>query len=95
VVTRQQVAGTFWPESTDERAASNLRSALSRLDGPVRRAVKVTAVDLGVAEGVVVDVRHSGALARRLIDRHASPSETDIGSPAVSSLYCGGARAAA
>jgi len=86
VVTRQQVAGTFWPESTDEHAGSNLRSALSRLDGPVRRAVKVTAVDLGVAEGVVVDVHHSGALARRLIDRDAPLSETDIGSPAVSSL---------
>lgn len=86
VVTRHQVAGTFWPESSGEHAGASLRSAISRLDGPARRAVKVTAGDLRLAEGVVVDVRHSQALAHRLIDRDASPSESDIATPAVAAL---------
>jgi len=53
VTTRLQVAGTLWPESTDERAGARLRSAVSRLEGPVRRAVKVTAMDLGLADGIL------------------------------------------
>ena len=85
-VTRQQVAGTLWPESTDEHAGASLRSAVSRLDLRARKLVKVTALDLGLDEGVMVDVHHSQSLARRLIDRDAPPSEGDIGSPAVSAL---------
>ncbi len=86
VVTRLQVAGTFWPESSGQHANASLRSAISRLEGPARRAVNVTASDLGLAEGVAVDVRHSQALARRLVDRDASPSDIDIGAPAVMAL---------
>jgi len=86
VVTRHQVAGTFWPESSDEHAGASLRSAVSRLDGPSREALRVTAGDLGLAEGVVVDVHHSQALARRLIDRDAARSDSDIGGLAVSAL---------
>ncbi len=86
VVTRHQVAGTFWPESTDEHAGASLRSALSRLNGPSRHALKVTATDVGLAEGVVVDVHRSQALARRLTDHDALRSDRDIGTPAVSAL---------
>jgi DNA-binding SARP family transcriptional activator len=86
VMTRQHVAGTIWPESTDERASASLRSALSRLDSSVRQAVKVTADDLGVAEGVAVDVHYSRSLARRLIDRDTPPTEEDIGASAVAAL---------
>ena len=86
IVTRDHVAGTFWPETTDERAGASLRSAVSRLEGPARQAVTVTAVDLGLAEGVAVDVHRSQSLARRLIDHDAPPSEEDIGAHAVSAL---------
>jgi len=85
-MTRNQVAGTLWPESTDEHASASLRSAMSRLNGPAREALKVTAGDLGLAEGVVVDVRNSKSLAHRLIDRDARPTEDDIGGPAVTAL---------
>lgn len=85
-VTRHQVAGTLWPESTDEHAGASLRSAVSRLEGPARQAVRVTARDLGLAEGVVVDVHDSHALAHRLIDRDVERSETDIAASAVSAL---------
>jgi DNA-binding SARP family transcriptional activator len=84
--TRQQVAGTLWPESTDEHAGGSLRSAVSRLGGPARQAVRVTALELGLAEGVVVDVHRSEPLARRLIDHDAPPSDDDIGGAAVAAL---------
>lgn len=85
-VTRSHVAGTFWPESNDDRAGASLRTALSRLDRPSREALKVTAVDLGIGEGVVVDVRQSEARAHRLIDRDGERLDEDISSPAVASL---------
>ena len=85
-VTRHQAAGTLWPESTDEHAGANLRSAVSRLGGPVRKAMKVTAHDLGLAEGTVVDVHTSQALALRLIGHNAPHIESDISSFAVSAL---------
>ncbi len=85
-VTRDQAAEALWPESSDERAGASLRSALSRLEGSARPAVKVSAHDLRVAEGVVVDVRHSRSLARRLIDRDAPASAEDVGVPAVAAL---------
>ncbi len=83
---RDLVAGMLWPEVADEQANASLRSAISRLDTPVRKAVTVTAHDLGLAEGVIVDVHHSQALAHRLIDRDAPRSESDIAANAVSAL---------
>jgi len=85
-VGRAQVAGTFWPESSGQQAGASLRSAVSRLHGPARMAVRVTALDLGLAEGVAVDVHHSRALAHRLIDRESPPADGDISVPAVSAL---------
>lgn len=86
MVTRVQVAGTLWPESSDAHAGSSLRSAVSRLDGPARHAVTVTAHDLSLAEGVVVDAHRSQDLARRLIDRDGGRADIDIGAAAVSAL---------
>ena len=86
VMTRTEVAGTLWPDASTHRAGASLRSAISRLEGPARRAVRVTASDLGLAEGVVVDLHRSQALARRLIDHDAEESETDLGGPAVLAL---------
>ena len=86
MMTRLQVAGTLWPESSDEHAGSSLRSAVNRLDGPARQAVAVTTHDLSLAEGVVVDVHRSQDLARRLIDRDGGRAEVDIGAAAVSAL---------
>jgi DNA-binding SARP family transcriptional activator len=86
MLTRYQVAGTLWPESSDEHAGASLRSAVSRLDGPARQAVRVTAHDLSLDEGVVVDVHYAQALARRLIERDGPRFDGDIDTPAVSAL---------
>jgi len=86
LVPRAQMAGTLWPDSTHERAGNNLRSAISRLPAPARQAVRRTTYDLGLGEGVVVDVHRSYALAHRLIDHDAPPDGTDIGGDDVSAL---------
>lgn len=86
LTTRNQVAGTLWPESTDQQAGASLRSAVSRLHGSTRNAVTVTAADLGLAEGVAVDVHYSQLLARRLIDRDGERSDDDIGAASVTAL---------
>jgi DNA-binding SARP family transcriptional activator len=86
VSTRAHVAGTLWPESTDERAHDNLRSAIACLNDPARRAVKPTADNVGLSEDVVVDVHRSNALAHRLIDPDAAPDDTDLGGDDVSAL---------
>jgi len=83
MVTRNLVAGTLWPESSDDQAGASLRSTLARLHGPARHAVTVTAHDLSLAEGVAVDVHHSQTLARRLVNRDAQPVENDIGALAI------------
>ena len=85
VMTRHQVAGSLWPESTDQQAGASLRSAVSRLNA-TRQAVKLTAADLGLKDGLVVDVHHSRSLARRLIDNDAPEADIDIGARAVSAL---------
>jgi len=85
-MTRQRVAGTLWSESTDERAAASLRAAVARLQGPTRRAVQVTADDMGLAAELIVDIQHAQALARRLIDSDEPPLPEDIGSTAVAAL---------
>ncbi len=85
-MTRHQVAGTLWPESSDEQAGASLRSAISRLDDSARRAIVVTAHDLGLDEGVAVDVHYSQDLAHRLIERVDVRTDEDISSLAVSAL---------
>src|SRR5205814_841582 len=65
---RASVAGTLWPESTEEHAYSSLRSALGRLTRITRDAVVVTPLDLCLADDVTVDIRESRALAHRLLD---------------------------
>jgi DNA-binding SARP family transcriptional activator len=86
VMTRSEVAGALWSESSEFHAAANLRSAVSRLKGSARNAVVVSASNLSLDEGVIVDLHQSTALARRLIDRAGEPSETDVGGPAVLAL---------
>jgi DNA-binding SARP family transcriptional activator len=84
--TRAWVAGTLWPESTEARAAACLRSGLSRLDDRVRPALTVTAVHVGLAAGVHVDLHDARALADRLIDPYALSPAEDVGSLAVRAL---------
>lgn len=85
-LTRTSVAGTLWPESSEEHAYSSLRSALGRLSRLTRDAVEVTPLDLCLAAGVTLDLRDARSLARRLLDPDGTIADADLGADAVTAL---------
>jgi SARP family transcriptional regulator, regulator of embCAB operon len=86
VVNRAAVAGTLWPDATERHAYSNLRSALARLERTCRKALQASKLEVGLAEGVTVDLRYAQALARRLLDPIVTPGQPDLGAAAVVAL---------
>jgi SARP family transcriptional regulator, regulator of embCAB operon len=86
MVKRAAVAGTLWPDASESHAYANLRSALARLQGTARRALAASKLELGLAEGVMVDVRHAQGLARRLLDPAVTPDRSELGMAAVPAL---------
>lgn len=72
-MARVAVAGSMWPEVSDERAGISLRSALSRLDPETREAIMVASVGLGLADTVTVDYRVRQTMARRILRGEFSP----------------------
>jgi DNA-binding SARP family transcriptional activator len=85
-VTRLMIAGTLWPDSSDQHASASLRSALTRLRHEARAAVDVADLDLNLAPGVVVDIRESRLLAHRLLEPDAPHMDADSTVAAVASL---------
>src|SRR5438093_6924822 len=65
---RPYVAGTLWLDSSEERSAASLRSALWRLHRPGYRVVNANGSTLHLAEDVRVDVHEAEALARTLLE---------------------------
>ncbi len=66
-VSRIAVAATLWPDVSEDHAYASLRSAISRLTGSARGAIRVSLHELGLADDVDVDLRSSQALAHRLL----------------------------
>jgi SARP family transcriptional regulator, regulator of embCAB operon len=88
IVERAALAGALWPEASGPRAHSSLRAALCRLHSTARITLAASQFELGLAEGVTVDVHHARALARRLLDP-APPVSGDLGTSAVVALSAG------
>ncbi len=65
---RSYLAGSLWPDKTDERATANLRSTLWRLNGPHLHLVQAAPLVLRLAGHVSVDLRETERQAQRLID---------------------------
>jgi DNA-binding SARP family transcriptional activator len=86
MVNRAAVAGTLWPDASEGRAYSNLRSVLTRLHGPARRALAASKLELGLAMDVQVDVRHARGLAWRMLDPAVTPDRSELGMTAVPAL---------
>jgi SARP family transcriptional regulator, regulator of embCAB operon len=86
MVGRAAVAGTLWPNASEGHAYSNLRSALARLQRTARKALAASKLELGLAEGVTVDIRHARALARRLLDPAATPEQSELSTATVDVL---------
>jgi DNA-binding SARP family transcriptional activator len=86
MVKRVTVAGTLWPDASESHAYSNLRSALARLQSTARKALATSKLELGLAEGVTVDVYHAQAIAARLLDPAATPSQSELGGATFAAL---------
>ncbi len=82
-LTRASVAGTLWPDSSEEHAFSSLRSSLGRLSRVARDAVLVTPLDLCLHDRVAIDIRQSRALAHRLLDPRVVLDASELTSDAV------------
>jgi DNA-binding SARP family transcriptional activator/DNA-binding HxlR family transcriptional regulator len=85
-VTRISMAGTMWPEVSDQSAGGSLRSALSRLDQPTRNAIKMVSSGLRLAADVIVDLREAQALAHRLIQDAPLADDDDVSPQALAAL---------
>jgi len=86
VIKRAAVAGTLWPNASENHAYSNLRAALSRLKSTARHALAASKLELGLAEDVTVDIRHAQALARRLLDPAVTPDPSELDMAAVAAM---------
>jgi DNA-binding SARP family transcriptional activator len=86
IVKRAAVASILWPDVSERRAYSNLRATLARLGCTARKAVTTSKLELGLAEGVAVDIRRAQALARRLLDPAVPPDPSDLRMSAVAVL---------
>jgi SARP family transcriptional regulator, regulator of embCAB operon len=74
MVKRAAVAGALWPDTSESHAYSNLRTALARMGSTARKALTASKLEVGLAEGITVDIRLAQALAYRLLDP-AEPSD--------------------
>jgi DNA-binding SARP family transcriptional activator len=61
---RAYVAASLWPDTTDEKACANLRTALWRLHGTDRDVVDIAGSHVSLRPAVWVDVRFVEAAAR-------------------------------
>lgn len=86
-VSRIAVAATLWPDVSEDHAYASLRSAISRLTGSARGAIRVSLHELGLADDVDVDLRSSQALAHRLLASGFTPwAAADLTTAAVAGL---------
>jgi DNA-binding SARP family transcriptional activator len=72
-VSRSQVAGCLWVDTTDEHATASLRSALWRLRRPGLELVEASLTHLRLAGGVSVDYREAADWAQALLDQPEGP----------------------
>ncbi len=85
-VTRLMIAGTLWPDSTEQHASASLRSALTRLRGQARAAVDVADLDLNLSPSVTVDIRESKRFAHRLLEPNTPSLAPETTAAAIMSL---------
>lgn len=77
-VRRDHVAGVLWLDSSEERAAGSLRSALWRIRQCGESIVEATQRGLRLSSTVCVDVREAIAWARRVGDAASPIEDADV-----------------
>lgn len=80
-VPRSRAAGTLWPEATEERARSNLRSAVWRLGEIGKEILPAESGGLTLAMGVRVDIADAEMHARRLVSSDGVANASAIEDP--------------
>lgn len=85
-VPRTLVAGSLWPEATEQGANTNLRSALSRLQDLGKQALNICPAEVRLAREAEVDLFRARSLAQRIIDSHVPAEEPDLNAAAVDQL---------
>lgn len=80
ILPRAYVAEVLWPETTYDKAAANLRTALWRLHGAGEDVIDITASHIALSPCVWVDVRVVAAADRchRLRNEVPSPELVDL-----------------
>jgi DNA-binding SARP family transcriptional activator len=69
---RTFVAGTLWPETSEERALANLRSTLWRIHRCEVELVSSRGQQLALAPAVGIDLVEAEALARQVLDQSSA-----------------------
>jgi DNA-binding SARP family transcriptional activator len=89
-LTRSFVAGSLWLDSTDDRAAGSLRSALWRLKRE-GQLIETTGEQLRLGEHIAVDVAAATEQAHRLLDSEnedcPSPGKLPLGDDVLPDWY--------
>lgn len=85
-LNRSAVAGTLWPDATQDRAYASLRAALARLRIRGDDVIRGTTLELSLAANTTVDLEAGRTLAHHLIDPAWEPSDTEVGHDAISAL---------
>jgi DNA-binding SARP family transcriptional activator len=78
-VQRVYVAGALWLDASEQRSFASLRSALWRLRRPGYPLIEATPTQLGLADGVEVDLRRAIAASRRALREPAPDSALEDG----------------
>lgn len=77
-IARTVLAGQLWPETTDAKAATNLRSALTRIRSKGGPIIASTPSSLVIEPTVMVDVRQAIDAAQALLARNDPATATDV-----------------
>lgn len=67
-VPRSLIAGSLWPEASEQKAHTNLRAALTRLHSLGRKALDISPGEVRLAQEVAVDLHRAQSLAQRILD---------------------------
>jgi DNA-binding SARP family transcriptional activator len=77
-IGRTSVAGTLWPDTTDQHAGASLRSALWRLGRRSPTLVLATRSHLSLSPHVTVDVRDIEVVSGRVLSLVGAPEVADL-----------------
>jgi DNA-binding SARP family transcriptional activator len=79
ITSRAWVGGTLWPETTEERAHSSLRTAIWQVTRPSRRILWTQGTEVALADDVDVDVRDLRQAAHAALnDGAATPRHLEM-----------------